>query len=99
MITSVEKIMKFIDEHGFKLSPYFKLEEKIGMMIEKGHCLCDVTRPECPCWQSEIEVKKTGRCKCTMMLSREYYEWMMKRKAKHEKTGKWSNEMFVPRGE
>jgi len=94
MNVSADKIWKYAQEHEYFISPYDDIERRVKKMNEKGCCLCDPNRLECPCWQAEIEVVKMGKCKCNMFVCKAFYDWMMKRKIEHEKTGKWSNEIY-----
>lgn len=94
MNASVEKLEAYAKKEGFKINPYFKADEWVQKLNKKGHCLCDPTRPECPCWQSEIEVKETGRCKCTFFISQLYYLELVERKKEHERTGSWGKKQM-----
>ena len=95
MQTSVEKIREYALKNGFYISPYFKLEDRVKKMMDEGHCSCDKDRPECPCFQCEFEVDKIGRCKCSLILSKAYYDELMRRKEVHARTGKWDREPIL----
>ncbi|MCK9600849.1 MAG: hypothetical protein M0R06_17540 [Sphaerochaeta sp.] len=36
--------------------------------LEFGHCVCDKTRPVCPCPQALEDVKEIGHCKCRLFF-------------------------------
>ena len=95
MITSVKKICDFAVEHGICISPYENLDNRVAKMIEKGHCLCDEERLECPCFQATIEVEKLGKCKCNMFLAKWYYDELIRRREEHNKTGKWEKTLIM----
>lgn len=78
MNVSVEKLRKYAEEHGFMLTPFPVIEGWVKKMNELGHCKCSSERPECPCWQCEIEVRKTGVCRCHLVMSKEYAERLKK---------------------
>jgi len=49
---------------GWFINPTKGMEIYIENIIKFGRCPCDETRPDCPCPESQAEVREKGRCRC-----------------------------------
>lgn len=61
----VLSMLTFAREHGLMIHPF-----GIGYYVENyqmfGHCVCDKSRPVCPCPEAVKEVQQDGYCKCRL---------------------------------
>jgi ferredoxin-thioredoxin reductase catalytic subunit len=49
---------------GWFINPSKGMEIFVQNIIKFGRCPCDESRPDCPCPESQAEVREKGRCRC-----------------------------------
>lgn len=60
------QILDFARDNNLVIHPGGGFEYYANNYFEVGHCVCDKTRPVCPCPESIDEVKEDGWCKCKL---------------------------------
>jgi len=61
----VRAILAFARDRGLALHP-FGIEYHVENYQLFGHCVCDRSRPICPCPEAVEEVRSDGFCKCRL---------------------------------
>ena len=67
-------IQGFIAEHGLQIHPQRDLDVWVDKLTQKGSCLCDPRRPDCPCTRALDEIARRGACTCTFLVNQDYLE-------------------------
>ena len=69
-----QKMLRFVRKYNLKTHPLKTLREWAEIVVEKGHCPCDPSRPVCPCPQALEEIRKNGKCFCGKFFTEEKWE-------------------------
>ena len=68
------RLLDWAQKHNLVICPY-GYGQHIENFLEFRACVCDLSRPDCPCPQSLDEIKETGHCLCRLFW-RSYKDFM-----------------------
>lgn len=70
---NLKQMLKIIDHayiNRLCIHPTTHLPTKVADIVKnKGVCICDASRPHCPCPESIDECRERGWCKCRLFCS------------------------------
>lgn len=68
----IEELFVWKKDHHLAFHPVVDVFRKIATMeAQERRCVCDVSRT-CPCEEGLDEIRKNGKCKCSLFCSYEF---------------------------
>jgi ferredoxin-thioredoxin reductase catalytic subunit len=75
----IDKFIMLCSEKGLVTNPRFSYMDWVEEIQKKNCCPCANERLECPCNESEIEIRTNGKCKCEYFMTYDYLQKFLDR--------------------